>query len=174
MEAAPKILEPKPQVNPMEKTISSGIPFKASKSRRSVATSQRMLPRQPQSSMIKVKLTEDRLFREQHMNQRWKCNEDIVMPSIDSCEIKNPSCSRSNKRKSAYVVPHAEFMQKREGMGASGRNSGLHKHYRSQQYNVPRTNQHLMIQSKHKTNKQQTKSSSYGTITPVLRKNIQK
>ena len=132
MEVAPKILEPKPQVNPMEKTISSGNPFKASKSRRSVATSQRMLPQQPQSSMIKVKLTEGRLFREQHMNRHLNYNEDIATPSIDSCDIKKPSCSRSNKRKSAYVVPHAEFsMQKREGMGAYGRNSGQHKLYRS-------------------------------------------
>ncbi|KAM0883475.1 hypothetical protein ACQ4PT_031619 [Festuca glaucescens] len=171
-EAYPKIVQPNQQMSSQEISIlsfPSRIPFKVSEPRQRNVTPERMLPRQLQLSRATTELKDKRFCTEQHMDQSWNCEKDIVMPSIDSYQIKNPSFAKSNKRKSVYVVSHAKVsVQKRECFDASRRNSGVYKHN-----DESRTMQNLITQSERKDKKQQKKLSSYGTY-PIIRQNNHK
>ncbi|KAG8063699.1 hypothetical protein GUJ93_ZPchr0003g16687 [Zizania palustris] len=175
MEAAAKILEPRPQVNSREKICSyspARIPFRVSEAREHIPSSQRAVSRQLQSSRTPVELPDVRFSRGQQMNQSWNSEEDgvIVRTSSDSYEINNPGCSKNNKGKSISLALQAKVnVQKREGLSSSGKNSGIQK-----QQDEFRTSQPFRSQSNAQKNKQQQKPSSSGTSSSVLRQNNQK
>ncbi|KAL6901945.1 hypothetical protein ACP4OV_004821 [Aristida adscensionis] len=177
MEAAAKIqmLEPRPQASSREKICSfspARIPFRVSEPRESIPASQRTVHPKTQSSRTAPELPDARLSRGQQINRSWNSEEDIVIfrSAIDSYEISNPSCSKSNKGKSISLALQAKVnVQKREGVSGSGRNSGVQK-----QHDDHRTSQPFRSQSNHQRNKQQKKPSSSGTSSPVLRQNNQK
>ncbi|KAL6644933.1 hypothetical protein ACP70R_016541 [Stipagrostis hirtigluma subsp. patula] len=177
MEAAAKIqiLEPRPQASSREKICSfspARIPLRVSEPRESIPTSQRTVSLKTQSSRTAPELPDVRFSRGQQMNRSLNSEEDIVIfrSAVDSYEINNPSCSKSNKGKSVSLALQAKVnVQKREGVSGSGRNSSVQK-----EHDEHRTNQPFRSQSNHQRNKQQKKPSSSGTSSPVLRQNNQK
>ncbi|XP_062215864.1 uncharacterized protein LOC133916268 isoform X2 [Phragmites australis] len=175
MEEAAKILEPRPEASSREKICSfspARIPLRVSEPRQIIPASQRTVSLKMQSSRIPPDLPDVRFSRGQHMNRSWNSDEDIVVirPSVDSYEINNPSCSKSNKGKSISLALQAKVnVQKREGVSGLGRNSGMQK-----ELDEHRTNQPFRSQSNHQRNKQQKKPSLSGTSSPVLRQNNQK
>ncbi|KAK3151384.1 hypothetical protein QOZ80_3AG0245170 [Eleusine coracana subsp. coracana] len=175
MEEAAKRLESRPATSSREKICSfspARIPLRVSEPRENLPASQRNVPLKVQSSRTPHELPDARFSRGQQMNRSLNSEEDIVIfrPSVDSYEISNPSCSKSNKGKSISLALQAKVnVQKREGLSGSGRNSGVQKEHDEQ-----RANQPFRSQSNHQRNKQQKKPSSSGTSSPVLRQNNQK
>ncbi|KAG8096292.1 hypothetical protein GUJ93_ZPchr0013g36225 [Zizania palustris] len=176
MEAAAKILEPRPQVSSREKICSyspARIPLRVSETREhNIPSSQRAASRQLQSLRTPVQLPDVRFSRGQQMNQSWNSEEDIVIfrTSSDSYEINNHGCSKNNKGKSISLALQAKVnVQKREGLSSSGKNSGVQK-----QHDEFRTSQPFRSQSNAQKSKQQKKPSSSGTSSPILRQNNQK
>ena len=175
MEAAAKILEPRPQVSSREKICSyspARIPLRISETRENIPASQRAVSRQLQSSRTNLELPDVRFSRGQQMNRSWNSEDDIVIfrTSSDSYEINNPGFSKNNKGKSISLALQAKVnVQKREGLGSSGKNSGGQK-----DRDECRTSQPFGSQSNAQKNKQQKKPSSSGTSSPVLRQNNQK